>query len=48
VVLGPLAMGGAWTAARLASGALGAGVIGHAALKLFLFVEVAARTVGDP
>lgn len=45
--LGPLAMGGAWTAARLTSGTLGAGIIGHAALKLFLFVEVAARTVGD-
>lgn len=42
-VLGALALGGVWTAARLASGALGAGIMGHAGFNLFLFTGLAAR-----
>lgn len=43
VLLGAFALGGVWTAARLASGTLGAGIMGHAALDLFLFTGIAAR-----
>jgi hypothetical protein len=43
VLLGTFALGGVWTAARLASGTLGAGIMGHAALDLFLFTGIAAR-----
>ncbi len=46
VLLGAVALGGAWTAARLASGTLGAGIMGHAALNLFLFTGIAARSWG--
>jgi len=42
-VLAPLALGGVWTAARLASGTLGAGILGHAGLNLFLFTGLLAR-----
>lgn len=40
---GALAAGGVWTAARLLSGSLGAGIMGHAGLNLFLFTGIAAR-----
>lgn len=43
-VLGALAAGGVWTAARLLSGSLGAGIMGHAGLNLFLFTGIAARS----
>lgn len=43
VVLGALALGGVWTAARLESGTLGAGLLSHAGLNLFLFAGIAAR-----
>ncbi|TNC51889.1 CPBP family intramembrane metalloprotease [Rubellimicrobium rubrum] len=42
LVLGPLALGGAWTAARLASGTLGSGIMAHASFNLFAFVAIAA------
>ena len=42
-VLGALVMGGAWTAARLASGTVGAAIFGHAAFNLFAFIMVVAR-----
>lgn len=42
LVLGALAMGGAWTAARLLTGGIGAGLLGHAGLAVFLFVGLAA------
>lgn len=45
-VLGALAAGGVWTAARLLSGSLGAGIMGHAGLNLFLFTGIAARNWG--
>jgi hypothetical protein len=43
-ILGALAVGGAWTASRLLSGTLGAGIMAHAALDLFLFTGIAARS----
>lgn len=43
---GALAVGGVWTAARLLSGSLGAGIMGHAGLNLFLFTGIAARNWG--
>lgn len=43
LVLGPLALGGAWTAARLASGTLGAGVLSHAGTALFLVAGTLAQ-----
>lgn len=43
LALGPLALGGAWTAARLATGTLGAAILGHAATALFLAVLVLAQ-----
>lgn len=42
-LIGAVALGGVWTAARLASGSLGAGIIGHVAFDLFLFTGIAAR-----
>ena len=42
-VLAALALGGVWTAARLATGTLGAGILSHAAFNLFAFAGVAAR-----
>ena len=42
-LLGAFALGGVWTAARLLSGTLGAGIMGHAGLNLFLFTGIAAR-----
>lgn len=45
-VLVALALGGAWTAARLASGTVGAGILGHAAFNLFAFATLAARNWG--
>lgn len=43
LVFAPLALGGVWTAARLATDTLGAGVMGHAGVALFLFLGVLAR-----
>ena len=37
-----LALGGVWTAARLVTGALGAGVLSHAGFNLFAFAQVLA------
>lgn len=39
---GALAMGGVWTASRLLSGTLGAGVLSHAGFNLFAFTQVIA------
>ena len=46
LLAGALALGGAWTAARLASGALGAGIMGHAGVDLFLGLGIVAREWG--
>jgi hypothetical protein len=43
-VLAALTLGGVWTASRLLSDTVGAGVMGHAAFNLFLFAAVAARS----
>ncbi|MBP1805319.1 CPBP family glutamic-type intramembrane protease [Rubellimicrobium aerolatum] len=43
-LLAPLALGGAWTAARLETGTLGAGLMAHAGLALFVFAGTLART----
>jgi len=43
-VLAALALGGVWTASRLLSGTVGAGVLSHAAFNLFAFATVAARS----
>ncbi|EYD76449.1 hypothetical protein Rumeso_01870 [Rubellimicrobium mesophilum DSM 19309] len=45
-VLAALALGGVWTAARLVTGTVGAGILGHAAVNLFAFAGVAARNWG--
>jgi hypothetical protein len=37
-----LALGGVWTAARLVTGTVGAGVMGHAGFNLFAFAQVLA------
>ena len=42
LVLSPLALGGAWTAARIASGTVGSGIMAHAGFNLFAFVAIAA------
>lgn len=42
-LLAAFALGGVWTAARLASGTVGAAVLSHAAFNLFAFATVAAR-----
>jgi membrane protease YdiL (CAAX protease family) len=39
---GALAMGGVWTASRLLSGTVGAGVLSHAGFNLFAFLQVLA------
>jgi hypothetical protein len=44
LLLGPLALGGALTAARLVTGTVGAGALAHAVLAACLFVAIAART----
>jgi membrane protease YdiL (CAAX protease family) len=38
VLVAPLALGGVWTAARLTSGTLGAAILSHAGVALFLFL----------
>jgi hypothetical protein len=35
-------MGGVWTASRLLSGTVGAGVLSHAGFNLFAFLQVLA------
>ena len=42
VAAAALAMGGVWTASRLLSGTLGAGILSHAGLNLFAFTQVLA------
>ncbi|WP_210527989.1 CPBP family glutamic-type intramembrane protease [Rubellimicrobium arenae] len=44
-VFGPLALGGVWTASRLSSGTLGAAIMAHAGLALFLFAGTIARSL---
>lgn len=39
---GALALGGAWTASRLLSGSVGAGILSHAGFNLFAFAQVLA------
>ncbi len=39
---GALALGGAWTASRLLTGTVGAGVLGHAGFNLFAFAQILA------
>lgn len=39
---GALALGGVWTAARLVTGTVGAGVLSHAAFNLFAFAQILA------
>ena len=39
----PLALGGVWTAARLTSGSLGAAILSHAGVALFLFLLAAIQ-----
>jgi hypothetical protein len=41
-LLAALALGGVWTAARLMSGTVGAGVLSHAGFNLFAFAQVIA------
>jgi membrane protease YdiL (CAAX protease family) len=38
LLVAPLALGGVWTAARLTSGTLGAAILSHAGVALFLFL----------
>lgn len=46
LLIGAAALGAVWMAARLRTGALGAGVMSHFGVNLFGFAELAARNLG--